>query len=318
MHAFLLAIGVIATAIGMFTIGFGIPINEFSFGNTLIIAGTTSVTGGLIVIGVAAAVRELRRIADGMNARAPMRTARADSADIAVRSGSSGARPTFPPKPSADGPNRDGRTEPRLATVFSNDAPVDDSVAGRPRPNIFPLVRAVDGTVVDETESVPLSPHAPARVAAPARGERDGKSVPQPAAKAGAAPAPAARSAVLEAPRAEAVGDRLGEKQRAFDTIWPVESKSGAAPVSEAVARAPKPEPVRPRERVEPVLAADKREQPAARPVDTRPVSILKSGVIDGMAYTLYTDGSIEAQLQQGMMRFDSIDDLRAHLENNP
>ncbi len=49
MHAFLLAIGVIATAIGMFTIGFGIPINEFSFGNTLIIAGTICVIGGLVL-----------------------------------------------------------------------------------------------------------------------------------------------------------------------------------------------------------------------------------------------------------------------------
>ena len=44
---------------------------------------------------------------------------------------------------------------------------------------------------------------------------------------------------------------------------------------------------------------------------------ILKSGVIDGMAYTLYIDGSIEAQLPQGLIRFASIDELRAHLENN-
>ena len=36
----------------------------------------------------------------------------------------------------------------------------------------------------------------------------------------------------------------------------------------------------------------------------------------DGMAYTLYTDGSIEAELPQGTMRFSSIEDLRAHLEN--
>ena len=49
MHAFLLSIGVLAIAIGMFIIGFGIPINDFSFGNTLIIAGTVSVTGGLIL-----------------------------------------------------------------------------------------------------------------------------------------------------------------------------------------------------------------------------------------------------------------------------
>jgi hypothetical protein len=44
-------------------------------------------------------------------------------------------------------------------------------------------------------------------------------------------------------------------------------------------------------------------------------VRIFKSGVIDGMAYTLYTDGSIEAQLADGtLMTFASIDELRAYL----
>jgi hypothetical protein len=41
---------------------------------------------------------------------------------------------------------------------------------------------------------------------------------------------------------------------------------------------------------------------------------ILKSGVIDGMAYTLYVDGSIEAELPQGTVRFASLDELRFHL----
>jgi hypothetical protein len=44
-------------------------------------------------------------------------------------------------------------------------------------------------------------------------------------------------------------------------------------------------------------------------------VTVLKSGVVDGMAYTLYSDGSIEAQLPEGTMRFASIDALRAHLD---
>jgi len=38
-------------------------------------------------------------------------------------------------------------------------------------------------------------------------------------------------------------------------------------------------------------------------------VTVLKSGVVDGMAYSLYSDGSIEAQMPEGMMRFASIDD---------
>jgi hypothetical protein len=43
-------------------------------------------------------------------------------------------------------------------------------------------------------------------------------------------------------------------------------------------------------------------------------VAIFKSGVIDGMAYTLYTDGSIEAELARGTVKFSSIDELRAYL----
>ena len=46
-------------------------------------------------------------------------------------------------------------------------------------------------------------------------------------------------------------------------------------------------------------------------------VSVLKSGVVDGMAYTLYSDGSIEAQLPQGTLRFGSIAELRTHIEHS-
>jgi hypothetical protein len=44
---------------------------------------------------------------------------------------------------------------------------------------------------------------------------------------------------------------------------------------------------------------------------------VLKSGVVDGMSYTLYTDGSIEAELAQGVVRFGSIEELRNHLEKS-
>jgi hypothetical protein len=41
-----------------------------------------------------------------------------------------------------------------------------------------------------------------------------------------------------------------------------------------------------------------------------------KSGVVDGMAYTLYTDGSIEAKLPQGTIKFGSVAELRAHIQS--
>ena len=57
---------------------------------------------------------------------------------------------------------------------------------------------------------------------------------------------------------------------------------------------------------------------PAPARDDAPPVTVLKSGVVDGMAYSLYSDGSIEAQMPEGMMRFASIDELRAHLDQRP
>ncbi|TCT02984.1 hypothetical protein [Aquabacter spiritensis] len=58
---------------------------------------------------------------------------------------------------------------------------------------------------------------------------------------------------------------------------------------------------------------------PAAPPAARRPdpasePSVLKSGIVGGMAYTLYTDGSIEAELPDGTLRFGSLQELRDHV----
>ena len=42
--------------------------------------------------------------------------------------------------------------------------------------------------------------------------------------------------------------------------------------------------------------------------------TVYKSGVIDGMAYTLFMDGAIEAELPQGRVRFGSVDELQKYL----
>jgi len=52
-----------------------------------------------------------------------------------------------------------------------------------------------------------------------------------------------------------------------------------------------------------------------ARNQDQSEVMVLKSGIVDGMAYSLYSDGSIEAEMPEGLMRFASIDELRVHLD---
>ena len=79
--------------------------------------------------------------------------------------------------------------------------------------------------------------------------------------------------------------------------------------------------------RIEPALPAEPTQfqfrEPASEPLpmaaasEAVPISILKSGMVDGMAYTLYSDGSIEAQLPQGTLRFGSITELRNHIEQS-
>src|ERR1700690_3762237 len=76
MSVLLFVVGAIATMAGVGMVGYGIPINEFSFGNTLIVAGTTTAVGGLIIIGIAATIGQLQRIAETLATRTPVRSSR--------------------------------------------------------------------------------------------------------------------------------------------------------------------------------------------------------------------------------------------------
>jgi hypothetical protein len=46
---------------------------------------------------------------------------------------------------------------------------------------------------------------------------------------------------------------------------------------------------------------------PASKP------TVLKSGVIEGIPYTAYSDGSFEAEFAEGTQRFGSFTELRMH-----
>src|ERR1700754_951147 len=63
MMIVLLVAGIGFLLAGLVAIGFGIPINEFGFGNTLIVAGTVAVCTGMLLLGLWTAVRELKNIA---------------------------------------------------------------------------------------------------------------------------------------------------------------------------------------------------------------------------------------------------------------
>ena len=102
MPALLYGIGAFALFAGLLMIGFGIPINEFSFGNTLIMAGTTASVGGLIIIGLGVVAGQLRRVAETM-AMLPIRSTPApefalENADAPRPAPAQGGGP-FPARP---------------------------------------------------------------------------------------------------------------------------------------------------------------------------------------------------------------------------
>lgn len=347
MFAFLLSVGILVTLAGGAAIGFGIPNNGFDLGNTLLIAGTTASGAGLVLIGLAACVRELRRISDGLPARIGARPARPLDASAEPQAAASpraapSARSPYPEVPAEAQPREPWPLEPRMPAHAP--APMEERSAERARGNVFPIARP-DHPLVDEPEAVPLAPsRGPAaplgRTPAPpgeppyepkfgpadilARLSGQGRA----AAKGEAArPLPVSERPPPERPATEPppAPPPANERPRGplFDTVWPSAGKPpGRAGGPDTIPRVSRPEPApepqpEPRERYEPPMGGEPREMaPPRPPVETRAVSILKSGVIDGMAYTLYTDGSIEAQLPQGTMRFASIDDLRAHLES--
>ena len=294
MSVLLFVVGAILTMAGVGMVGYGIPINEFSFGNTLIIAGTTAAVGGLMIIGIGAVVRQLRRIAEMLSARTPMRAAR--QLELFEPAAAAPGQIPFPSRPKSES----GTREPQPAKEAP--APVDmpASVAPMLRNPEMPAV-AVAEYQAEEYEDVSLSPQQPP--AAPAADFNE--PVLPPVSIDASTDAERRLEPEFDAPFRFAPPPERQPQTSSFDAMWPAEARGAKRPVVDE----PKPEPPSPM-----VAAPEAFDSP---PASEPPVAILKSGVVDGMGYTLYVDGSIEAELPQGTLRFASINDLRNHLAMN-
>jgi hypothetical protein len=280
MMVVLLIAGISLLLAGLLAIGFGIPVKEFSFGNTLIFTGAVAACTGMILVGLWMVVRELKNIARRLGAG----VATEDggflfSRDQAAAENAGNAEPSAPsPSPWHEETASRDRVSSDLPSA---PGPVETAPAAKPRRNLL-----FSSSSRRERE------RAQARTADP--------SAPDP----GLAPAPTPpASESSEAPPAT------------FDDAWPKSERSRAAdaPPPRRSGRAPSTFT----EANADAAGADRRPPPA-RNGDQPPVTVLKSGVVDGMAYSLYSDGSIEAQMPEGMMRFASIDELRAHLDQRP
>jgi hypothetical protein len=294
MSAMLIA-GIVAIVAGLAAVAIGIPVKEFSFGNTMIFVGAMAACTGMVMIGLSVVVGELKNIARRLPPRSPGEP----------RVGAS-ARPGLPP-PSATAARAAesgflfSRDEPAgletdqfeaQALPFSTPPtispmppaipwPEENGLRDRGRPAVVPAVEPA-AEAMPPPAPPPLSPKTPRNPLFSSRRERE-RVAPR-----------AAEPVATEAPRPLSAAETGKVQPSAFDDAWP---------------RAERTQPRRARS-AQAFNEAATAEQPG--------VMVVKSGAVDGMAYSLYSDGSIEAQMPEGMMRFGSIEELRAHLDQRP
>jgi hypothetical protein len=279
----LLIAGIFAVLAGLLAILFGFTVREFSLGSTLIISGTIGVCSGMLLAGLYVVVAELKGIARRLAGAAAL-------SDVRVRPVLPGlGMPGTPaPEPAAGA----AKIEPTPPLPPAGPPPWQNEAAARERPRVEPSPEP-------EVPVLPEAAEPPRRrnlmFASTSRKERERAE-----AKGGEGVPHAEPSAAPDAP---------DDPPASFDDAWPKPDRM-RPPEPPAASRRPPPR--------SPSTFAEAAPPPAPEPapaVEQAPVTVLKSGIVDGMGYSLYSDGSIEAQMPEGMMRFASIDELRSHLD---
>jgi hypothetical protein len=286
MYLLLLLFGGVLSAAGLALAASGVSVHDHTFDPTIVTPGMVAAVGGFLLIGLGLALRVLQRIELGLAQRQVV-TARepGEPAQIPL------PKPVVRPLAAAPAGGTQVEGLPEKASA---------------------LARPETTRVVEETE------HSVSPIAAPALPTSIDVAVAEAETalptkrKNGAAP-------TRPAPRLDMNVRLPGASERpagpSFDALWPKGPRPGRtappAPVQAAAVPAAEPEQI-----TEPAADTTQMVAPDAA-AGPEPVSVLKSGVVDGMAYTLYSDGSIEAQLPQGMLRFGSITELRRHIEQS-
>ena len=286
----MLVAGIGLVLAGLLATGYGISIKEFSTGNTLIIAGVIGFCTGAIMLALWMAVRELKNIARKFGAG--VSEARGEAMvrpvlPVAATRDSAAANGGFP---AAEQPGGPGPFPPAAATFSpAPPPPWQNEAVLRDHPIPEPM----------HPEASTQKPKRNLLFSSTSRKERERAQ-----SRSSEALPPDLLSSDLR-PRPPTVPPvETAEPQPAsFDDGWPKAERAKHGEIW----------PQRRNGRMPPTLA--EANAGPALPEDQPEVTVLKSGVVDGMAYSLYSDGSIEAQMPEGMMRFASIDELRAHLD---
>ena len=301
----MLVVGIGLILAGLLAVGFGIPVKEFSFGNTLILTGAMAGCTGFVMLGLWMAVMELKAVARRLGAGIPA----GPGAEAALQ-------PAVPTAGARGQPQGDG------GFLITRDQATAEHAAGpQPASAAAPPPwhdEAASRGVRNEPPAVPAPVPAPAEPAPKRRNLLFSSSSRKERERAQARTSepltpdlltPELRPNPPAAPPAAEPGE---PRPATFDDAWPRadRSKPGDAAPARRSARTPST--------FNEANGAAAPSRPPAPREEQPPVTVLKSGVVDGMAYSLYSDGSIEAQMPEGMMRFASIDELRTHLDQRP
>ena len=312
----LLIAGIVVLCAGVLTVVWGVPIRDFSFGSTLILVGSIVACTGLLMIGLSLVVRELKKLGRLLEATGSRVNAQEGAGVLTPRIDLQRPAPApvapelpkvtrpAPPRPAASTPSGGflfPRDEPRGRSAADEEARVAAGDSGDEEPSTppwreEPLTRRsstlfpAPAEAESETETAAERPRRNFLFASRRRSTRTEE------------PAQDTTPETEELPDLDAAREATdrAESSRRFESSWPSER-----------ARAETEDNGRPNGggRFPPFRRSEEPVAPA--------VTVVKSGVVDAMEYKLYSDGSIEAQMPEGMVRFESIDALRAHLGQN-
>ena len=287
MPVFIVLLGILIALAGFAALIFGIQNWAFGIGNTLIASGSIAAVGGLLLAGLGLVLRSLRTLTERIESLTP------------------GVVAEFPvPLVPQELPLE---IETPVPLPPLREAVADEDEETKPayrREDRFKRVRDVASRIAEEPKA--------------ARVER-----PQPAASVDE------QEFEAESPPLQGESRRPWPPRTATRVEETVEKKNWSierprtlphlrTPVSppQALVSEPEPEPV-PDPEPEYEHHHDYEAEPAPVPATTAAVAVMRSCIISGMAYTLYSDGSIEAELPLGTVRFGSVEELRAHVARN-
>lgn len=280
MMVIMLVAGIGLVLAGLLAITYGIGV-QLSTGNTLIIAGVMGVCTGAIMLALWMAVRELKIIARKLTPEIRDEAAARQAVSAVATRDTALGNDGFP----TDEPPAVPEFSPSAPPPWQNEAVLRDHPIPEPMHPEPPAAKPKRNLLFSSTSRKER--------------ERGQGRASEPL------PPDLLSSELRTRPPTIPLVEPAEPPQVSFEDGWRKSepSKPAESPLPRRSGRTPLP----------PLPLTETNGGPRAE--DRAAVTVLKSGIVDGMAYSLYSDGSIEAQMPEGMMRFASIDELRAHLD---